>query len=458
VSLHDLTALEQASAIRRRDVSAVELTRHYLERAHDLNETVGAFALIADDQALDQAEAADRAVAQGRDDLSVLHGVVVPVKDLNQTKGVRTRFGSLTMDLMPDVDDDVVARLRGAGTVMTGKTTTPEFGFPCYTESDIGPYARTPWDLTRGAGGSSGGAAAAVSSGLAPVAQGSDGGGSVRIPATCCGLVGLKPSRGLISNGPLPDGPGALVVQGALARTVADAAALLGVMAGVDDAYVRALSAESGSLVVGRYSQPVIVDTTPDPEVLVAWQRVSDLLESWGHTVVDIDVPMPLSAVPFFEKVWSAAAGGLPLTVDQEGRLRPLTAWLRRRGQDLSPDEVAEAVRLMGEAADRALAATQGMDIVLTPTLARLPAVVGGLRDDADPAVDFEAQKEFTPYTSPYNMTGQPAITLPVHWTDDGLPVGVQLVAQPMQEARLLALASQVEQAMPWIHRRPEIW
>lgn len=458
MSLHDLTALEQAEAIRRREISAVELVRHYLRRSHELNETVGAFALLTDELALAHAEAADRQVAEGREGLSVLHGVVVPIKDLNQTRGVRTRFGSRTMDLVPDVDDDVVARLRDAGTVMTGKTTTPEFGFPCYTESDVGPYARTPWDLTRMAGGSSGGAATAVASGLAPVAQGSDGGGSVRIPASCCGLVGVKPSRGLISNGPLPDGPGSLVVQGALARTVADAAALLGVMAGCDDAYVRGLSSEVGRLRIGRYSQPVIAETVPDPEVLVAWERVSALLESWGHDVVDVDVPLPLSAVPHFEKVWSAAAAGIPLTAAQVGRLRPLTAWLRERGQELSVDEVADAVRLMADIASSAVQATAALDVILTPTLAHLPAPVGALRDDADPAADFEAQKRFTPYTSPYNMTGQPAVTLPVHWTHDGLPVGVQLVGRPRQEARLLALAARVEEAMPWIHRHPEIW
>ena len=145
---------------------------------------------------------------------------------------MRTRFGSLAVDVVSSVDDDVVAELRRGNTVMTGKTTTPEFGLPAYTESDIGPYARTPWDLTRGAGGSSGGAAAAVAAGLAPVAQGSDGGGSIRIPASVCGLVGIKPTRGLVSNGPMPDGLGRLGVQGVLARTVADAAALLGVLAG----------------------------------------------------------------------------------------------------------------------------------------------------------------------------------------------------------------------------------
>ena len=161
--LHDLTALEQAGAIRRGEVTSVELTRHYLERSHRLNDTVGAFALITDDLALEQAAEADRLVAQSHGEgLPVLHGVVVPIKDLNQVRGVRTRFGSAAVDVVSEVDDDVVTRLRDGNTVMTGKTTTPEFGLPAYTESDIGPYARTPWDLARGAGGSSGGAAAAV--------------------------------------------------------------------------------------------------------------------------------------------------------------------------------------------------------------------------------------------------------------------------------------------------------
>lgn len=460
MALHDLTALEQAGAIRSREFSAVELTTHYLERAHRLNDAVGAFTLLADELALQQAAAADRAVAQTDDPaaLPVLHGVVVPVKDLNLTAGVRTRFGTAVLDLVPDVDDDVVAALRNGGTVMLGKTTTPEFGLPCYTESDIGPYARTPWDLARGAGGSSGGAGAAVAAGLAPVAQGSDGGGSIRIPASCCGLVGLKPSRGLISNGPLPDGPGQLGVMGPLARTVADAAALLGVMVGRDDVYLRMLDATLPPLVVGRYCAPVIADTEPDPQVLTAWDDTCRLLESLGHRIVDIDVPVRLSDVAVFERVWAASAAGIPLTPEQDADVRPLTRWLRERGRALTSAEIDEALALMKEAAGRALEATADIDIVVTPTLAQLPAPVGALRNDADPAADFEAQKAFTPYTAPYNMTGQPAISLPVHWTADALPVGVQLIGRPHREAQLLALAARIEQERPWRDRHPEVW
>jgi amidase len=461
VQLHDLTALEQATAIRRGEVSSVELARHYLERSHRMNDQVGAFALLTDDLALEQAAAADRAVAEADDPstLPVLHGVVVPVKDLNRVAGVRTRYGSAAVDVVAHEDDDIVAELRRGGTVMTGKTTTPEFGLPAYTESDIGPYARTPWDLARGAGGSSGGAAAAVASGLAPVAHGSDGGGSIRIPASVCGLVGLKPSRDLVSNGPLPEGPGRLGVHGALARTVADAAALLGVLAGRDDHYVRELREPSSSLLVGRYCEPVIADTAAHDEALLAYEEASVLLESLGHRVVDVPKPLPLEAVPHFELVWAAGAAGIPIPASREADLRPLTRWLRERGRAVTADQLQEALDLMAEHAARALAETARLDVILTPTLAEVPAHVGAIRDDDDPAADFEAQKRFTPYTSPYNMTGQPAVSLPLHWTGDpGLPGGVQLVARPMHESVLLGLAAQLEAARPWAHRHPEVW
>ena len=461
MDLHDLTALEQAAAIRRREVSSVELARHYVERSHRLSDRVGAFALITDELALAQAEAADRAVAEAGDpdSLPVLHGVVVPVKDLNRVAGVRTRYGSRAVDVVPAEEDDVVTELRRGGTVMTGKTTTPEFGLPAYTESDIGPYARTPWDLDRGAGGSSGGAAAAVAAGLAPVAHGSDGGGSIRIPASVCGLVGVKPSRGLVSNGPLPEGPGRLGVHGALARTVADAAALLGVLAGRDGAYVAALRAPDRPLLVGRYHEPVIADTVTHHEALRAFEDASALLESLGHHLVDIHKPLPLDAVPHYELVWAAGAAGIPIPPERESDLRPLTRWLRQRGRDVTPDQLQEALDLMAAHAARALEETAHLDIVLTPTLAELPAHIGTIRDDEDPAADFEAQKRFTPYTSPYNMTGQPAVSLPLHWTGDpALPVGVQLVARPMHESVLLGLAAQLEAARPWAHRHPEVW
>lgn len=240
-ALHDLTALEQADAIRTRTLSPVELAEHYLARTEALNDEVGAFITITPELALEQARAAEQAVMDSADpgELPVLHGVVVPVKDLQFLGGVRCTMGSATYDITPFGDDHVVTRLKQGNVVMTGKTNTPEFGLPCYTEPSVALPARTPWDLSRSAGGSSGGAAAAVAAGLAPVAHGSDGGGSVRIPASVCGLVGIKTSRGRTSTGPLRDPVGEFPVNGPLARTVRDAAALLDVMAGAfpDDPY-----------------------------------------------------------------------------------------------------------------------------------------------------------------------------------------------------------------------------
>jgi amidase len=460
VELHDLTAIEQARAIRSGELSALELTEHYLERTERLSQSVGAFVTVTADLALEQARAADARVSRGEAPASGLDGIVVPVKDLHLYEGVRTRFGTSVFDVVAPVDEFVAARLRAGGTVMTGKTSTPEFGLPPYTEPAIGPPARTPWDLRRSAGGSSGGAAAAVAAGLAPVAHGSDGGGSIRIPASACGLVGLKTSRGLLPNGPMPAGPGDLGVQGPLARTVADAAALLDVMAATspDASYLHAIDVEPPSLLIGRYRAPVIAETDVHPESLAAFEEASALLESLGHRLVDIAVPVPLSAVPHFELVWAAGAAGIPVDPEREGDLRPLTRWLRERGRALTPDDVGRAVAFMQQHARAALDATAHVDIVLTPTLAELPSLIGAIRNDADPAADFEAQKRFTPFTSPYNMTGQPAVSLPLHWTDDGLPVGVQLVGRLLDEAMVLRVSAQIERARPWAHRYPEVW
>jgi amidase len=209
---------------------------------------------------------------------------------------------------------------------------------------------------------------------------------------------------------------------------------------------------------VGCYHDPVIADTDVHESALEAFEDASALLASLGHELVDIAKPLPLEAVPHFELVWAAGAAGIPIPPEREADLRPLTRWLREKGRTVTAKELQDALDLMSDHAQRALAATADVDIVLTPTLADVPAPVGGIRDDDDPAADFEAQKRFTPYTSPYNMTGQPAVSLPLHWTAEGLPVGVQLVGRPLQEQVLLDLAFQVEQARPWVHRHPEVW
>jgi amidase len=476
--LHDLTALEQAALVRRREVSPVELVEHYARRSDRLDAEVGAFVTRTDDLALDAARAAERRLAEAapEEDLGPLYGTVVPAKDLVFVAGVRCRLGSVAYDMTPFGDDHVVTRMRQGGLLITGKTSTPEFGLPCYTEPDpeVGPASCTPWDLGRSAGGSSGGAAAAVAAGLASAGHGSDGGGSVRIPASVTGLVGIKPTRGRISNGPLRDPVGELPHQGVLARTVADAAALLDVLSGAfpDDpfpapalppgeTFLGAAGREPRALRIGRYATPVIAEADVDPRVLAVWDDSCRLLEELGHTVEDVAPPFAPAQVQAFESVWSVLALLTPVAPEDEERLMPLTRWLRERGRRVTGIELAGAVSTMRLLSRMVVNATSAYDVVVTPTLAQLPAPLGGLRDDADPEADFEAQKRFTPFTAPYNITGQPAMSVPIGWVEaDGavLPVGLQLVGRHREEALLLSLAAQLEQAAPWAHRRPPVW
>lgn len=471
--LHDLTALEQATAIRQGDVTSVQLTEHYLARTEEISPRIGAFIAVTPDAALAQAHAADEIVRRSSDpdSLPVLHGVVCPIKDLNTVADLPTTFGSRIFSSAMPFDDDVVASLRAEGLVFTGKTNTPEFGHSCYTENLIAPPARTPWNLDLMAGGSSGGAAAAVAAGLAPLAQGSDGGGSLRIPASACGLVAVKPTRGRVSNGPLPDGLGELGVQGPLARTVRDAAALLDAMTGSpirsgavsnssrqSDSLLTAVSREPGVLRIGRYRSPVIADTDVHPDCIEAYESASALLEELGHDVEDIEPPFGLDVVARFEVVWAVSIRSVPIPDSRGDEVMPLTRWLRERGESVSGIELARAVMAMRSAARSALIATGAYDVILTPTLAKPPMPVGAIRDDRDPGRDFETQKAFTPFTAPYNVTGQPAMSIPLHWNAEGVPIGVQLVGRLWEEATLLSLAGQLEQVKPWLGRVPKLW
>jgi amidase len=465
--LHELTALQQGELIRGGQASSEDLVTAMLERIAEMADQLGAFQTVA----AEEAYLASRGHVPGAVD-GPLAGVPTAIKDLNATKGVRTTFGSAVFaDHVPDFDDEVVQRIAAAGMVSLGKTTTPEFGSPCYTEPDGVPPAVTPWDTTRMAGGSSGGAAAAVAAGLVPVAQGSDGGGSIRIPASCCGVVGLKPTRGRISGAPMYGDPVGLATNGSLARTVRDAAALLDVMAGraVGDpfwapeeasSFLGACDREPGRLRIARFSEPVIADAAIDPECLAAWEAASALLDSLGHEIVDIEVPLPRDAVPVFETCWAVltALSYVNLPPEKRALLRPLTTWLSEKGMAVSGPDFGLAVGELRRVAARTLTTLGPYDAVLTPTLAAPPLPVGAIRDDDDPAADFEAQKQFTPYTSMWNVTGSPAVSLPTHWTPDGLPVGIMLATAPGDEATLLSLAAQVESAQPWVVHTPPVW
>ena len=472
--IHDLTVIEQADAIRSGETSSAEVTEHYLDRIDRLGEQVGAFYTVTHELAREQAAAADKAAVASRRDgaeLPPLTGVPIPIKDLNMVAGVRLTYGSAVLaDNIATEDDYVVEHLRAAGIVITGKTATPEFGLPCYTETRIGPPARTPWDLTRSAGGSSGGAAAAVSSGLAPAAQGSDGGGSIRIPASVCGLFGIKPTRGRISQGPLmPDLVG-LSTDGPLARTVADAALLLDAMTGnhpgdmytlpplpAGESFLGFASRDPGRLRIARSLTTLIGGAEVHPDCVAAYEDASTLLASLGHDVEDFDPPFPVEAVPSFLALWYSMATLAPIAPDQEAELLPLTRYLRGKGMALSAADLLLHQGILQASVRGALRALTGYDAILSPTLALPPRPVGWF-DEVEPEENFIRQTQFTPWTALYNLSGQPAVSVPLYWTDGGLPIGIMLAGQMGSEGTLISLSAQLEAARPWQNRRPPIW
>ncbi len=471
-----MTVLELAAAIRDGELSPVEITDHYLDRIDRLNEQTGAFYTVTADLAKEQAAAAEQAAADSRkagtqSELPPLTGVPIPIKDLNLVAGVRATFGStLLADNIATEDDFVVAELRKAGIVITGKTATPEFGLPCYTETKIGPPARTPWDLSRSAGGSSGGAGAAVSAGLAPAAQGSDGGGSIRIPASVCGLFGIKPSRGRISGGPLMPDLFGLSTDGPLARTVADAALLLDVMTCSypgdmysvppppdGESFLGYARREPGKLRIGRSITNAVPGAAVHEDCVAAYEDASSLLASLGHEIVDVELPFGEDAVPMFEYLWYAMATLAPVGPDQEDQLLPLTRYLRERGLKVLAGELIFAQAYLQAITRTAIGVLNDYDAFLSPTLASPPVPVGYF-DEVDPAENFERQKRFTPYTALFNISGQPAVNLPLYWNSDGLPIGVMLAGRMGDEATLISLSAQVEAARPWREKKPPIW
>jgi amidase len=473
--IHDMTVIELAADIREGKLSPVEITDHYLVRIDRHGADVGAFYTVTHDLARQEAVKAEKAAADSRRDahseLPPLAGVPIPIKDLNMVAGVRMTLGSTVFqDNVADQDDYVVGALRTAGIVITGKTATPEFGLPCYTETNIGPPARTPWDLARSAGGSSGGAGAAVAAGLAPAAQGSDGGGSIRIPSSVCGLFGIKPTRGRSSRGPIiPDLTG-LSVDGPIARTVADAALLLDAMTvnhpgdmytlpplPPGETFLAAAGREPGRLRIGRSLRHAVEGAEVHPECVAAYEEASVLLSELGHEVEDIELPFGPDIVPLFETLWYSMATLAPIQPHQEPQLLPITRYLRRRGLQVTASELIMSQAYLQAVMRAALTILNRYDAVLSPTLASLPVPVGYF-DEVDPVENFERQKRFTPYTALYNVSGQPAVSIPLHWTDGGLPVGIMLAGRMGEEATLISLSAQIEAARPWQDRHPPIW
>ena len=454
-----LSALEQARLIRERQVSSVELVQLYLERIEALDPQLNSFVTIRAEDAVADARASDESKSD-----APFRGVPIAVKDLTATAGIRTTYSCRAfVDNVPDFDTAVVRRIREAGFVILGKSNTPEFGTVAFTESDLNGATRNPWNLERTPGGSSGGAAAALAAGLTPIAHGTDGGGSIRIPASCCGVFGLKPSRGRVSSAPFTSLEG-LATAGPLSRTVEDAAGLLDVLAGYEpgDPWWAPLPGRPFAETVSERPSPlrIAVTSTPPIEAVVhadcadALRSAAVLLEGLGHEVVDATPPWSESGlIDDFITVWQVSPTLYP--VDPE-LLTPLNRRLAEEARSASAASYAAAVANLQMAARRIVGFWGEFDIVLTPTLALPPVPIGWQEvDTSDELEQLRRNTLFTPFTAVANLTGLPAVSVPLHWNEDGLPIGVHAIGPPSGDALLLSLAAQLEAASPWADRHP---
>jgi amidase len=465
-----LSATEQARLISNRLVSVTELVALHLERIGRLNPALNAFVTVADDAAMKDAEAADRGLGR-LTSLPPFYGVPIGIKDLIETAGIRTTFSSrLFADYVPANDAAAVRRLRAAGFILIGKTNTPEFGGLSVTESELNGACRNPWDTRLSPGGSSGGSAAAVASGMCPVALGTDDGGSVRIPASCCGLLGLKPSRGRISLGPrTSEGINGYSVIGPIARTVDDIAALLDVLQGYETGDPYWLPPPSPSfradigITPGRL-RIAVTSSTPTgesvhPDCTAAANDAAALLADLGHDVVEAAPDWPGRDV--FEtlvQVWN------PL-VDyylDEGDGRLSDSINSQMWQDALAESSVDYVRAsqrLQRIARRLTSFWLSYDLLLTPTLGLPPVPIGWyFEENLEPRDQFRRDELFVPFFTPLaNITGLPSASVPLYWSSAGLPIGVQLTAGPAKEGILLRLLAQLEQARPWAHRRAPV-
>jgi amidase len=461
---------ELAALIRSGELSARELVEASLARIDELQPTVNAFTHVAHESALASAEEV------GPGDPRPFAGVPIAVKDNRAVAGMPiTMCSDLFGDLVPRHDAFLVRRLRDAGFVIVGKTTLPEMGILPTTESRRFGPTRNPWALDRTPGGSSGGSAAAVAAGMVPLAHGNDGGGSTRIPAACCGLVGLKPARGRVSVGP-DSGDSLLTVDGVLTRTVAETAELLDVLSGYEQGdatwapppevpFAARTSEEPGSLRIGLALNPPLEGAELDPVCEQAARDAASLLESLGHEVEEVTPPWSDQEVlSDFTRLFgpmvsmtTLIGGRLRGREPTEEEVEPLTWTIWEHAQSTSALEFLSADGRIKSLARRVIAFLSGYDVLLTPTLARPPVPIGEIHGRGpDPWGHYQRSGHFTPYTAIFNVSGLPAISLPLYQTDDGLPLGVQLAAGPLREDVLLSLSTQLERALPWAQRRPQ--
>jgi amidase len=445
------TALEQAALIRSRALTSEELVRLYLDRIDRLDGRLNAFVSIFRHRALADARRKDRQVREGGP-LPAFHGVPTGIKDMNLVRFAWTRMGSrATVPIFSPVDDRTAAAVRRGGFVILGKLATAEMGAMPVTEPDTHPPTRNPWNPWHTPGGSSGGSGAAVAARLLPIAQGSDGAGSIRIPSAFCHLYGFKPSRGRVENAFGKSDVDLLYTCGPMAQSVADAAAMLDVLAGLDVGrphrapaparpYRDTFSTPPRPLRVRVATRSPMVET--HPEIRAAVTRAARHLEELGHHVEE--GTLPEGTLEEFLPLWQHLIASIPLA--RLSRAQPITRWLAEPGRALRGEDMVVLQRQM---AARLLRELGDADVWLTPTVAVPPPRIGAFA--GRPAAEaFAAAAKLGAFTGGFNVTGHPAASVPLGLTSEGLPMGVQVVGPLLGDDVVLAVSRQLEEAMPW--------
>ncbi len=455
------SALEQAKLIKERQVTPLELTEIYLSRIEQYDSQVGSFYYVAQESAIADAQQKTAQLEQTLDTnyLPTFFGVPIAIKDLKAVADMPITYGIPGLKAqIATYDEGVIAKIRQAGFIILGKTATSQLGSFPYTEPEGFAPTRNPWNLEYTPGGSSGGSAAAVAAGLCSIALGGDGGGSIRGPAACCGLVGIKPSRGRISLAPVGDRLGGLATHGILTRTVADAASFLDIASGymtgdpywLDQPKTSFLTTTQQTLPALKigYTTSLLPIGEPAPECQASIAKIVQQLETMGHKTI----PQAMDLSPLiqpFTTVWSTAvaASGIPSEV-----LSPMNQWVLT--QSGTAGEYLQAVTQMQLFARQLVSMFTQIDVLLAPTYMH-PAIKIGEWANLSPEATFQRIVNWILPCPPFNVTGQPVINVPVGFDAQDIPLGVQLVGKPNSEATIIALATKLEQALSWNQLRP---